>query len=162
MNWQDDPELQQAQYEHGVRNGILRTAIIWTPLFLITGGALLYFLFDLLTGGDSGTWFLIVVLGIFTTLFGFQSIQALLDLRTSPRETEAVVTRRWSRSDSFVMKSHYIKLGSRQILRGDILLLDGVTEGDRVHVRYYPHSAVLVAVQRLGRVEEPDDEDDFG
>lgn len=149
MNWQDDPEIQRQLRERAVRNGILRTAVVWTPLFVVAAGALLFFLFDVLTGGDRGTWFLLVVLGLFTTLFGFQSIHALLDLRGEPRSAEDLVVRRWSRTDSFVMKSHYIRLAGKQILRGDVDILDGVREGDRVAVRYYPHSAVVVSCERL-------------
>lgn len=149
MNWQDDPEIQQQLRERGVRNGIVRTAVIWTPFFLLSLGTFLYFLVDLLTGGNKGTWFLIVVLGLFTTLFGFQSIQALLDLRSKPREVDDVVTRRWTRTDSLVMKSHYVRLGAGQILRGDPVTLAEIREGDRVVARFYPHSAVLVACERI-------------
>ncbi|MCC7364133.1 MAG: hypothetical protein IT303_07145 [Dehalococcoidia bacterium] len=148
-DWQDDPEIQQRLREGRVRNGILRTAIIWTPLFLVSAVALVYFLADILTGGNQGTWFLIVVLSIFTVLFGFQAIQAIMDLRSEPRHTEDIVTRRWSRSDSLVMRSHYIRLASKQILRGDLDLLMEVKEGDRVSVRFYPHSAILVSLDRL-------------
>lgn len=154
IDWSDDPEIQRQLRERSVRSGILRTAIIWTPLLLLSAGALLYFAIDMLTGGGQATWFLLVVLGLFTTLFGFQSIQAILDLRARPRETEDIVTRRWSRSDSLVMRSHYIRLTGRTILRGDAYTLDGISEGDRVHVRYYPHSAVLVSAERV--VEPPD------
>jgi hypothetical protein len=153
MSWQDDPEIQRQLRERAVRNGILRTALIWTPLFLLAAGALLFFLVDLLTGGDRGTWFLLVVLGLFTTLFGFQAIHALLDLRGEPKSIEDLVVRRWSRTDSFVMRSHYVRLASKQILRGDVDLLDGVREGDRVVVRYYPHSAIIVSCERIP--EEP-------
>ncbi|MCK9518514.1 MAG: hypothetical protein M0R74_05740 [Dehalococcoidia bacterium] len=149
MNWQDDPRIQQQLRERAVRNGILRTALIWTPLFVLAAGALLFFLFDVLTGGERGTWFLLVVLGLFTTLFGFQAVHALLDLRGEPRTTEDLVVRRWSRTDSFVMRSHYVRLAGKQILRGDVDLLDGVREGDRVLVRYYPHSAVILSCERL-------------
>ena len=51
-DWRNDSEIQQQLRERGVRNGILRTAVIWTPLFLVSAVALLYFLFDVLTGAD--------------------------------------------------------------------------------------------------------------
>ncbi|MGE5594550.1 MAG: hypothetical protein ACM3S1_00795 [Hyphomicrobiales bacterium] len=155
MNWQDDPEIQKRLRENAVRNGILRTAIIWTPLFLVALCALLFFAFDMITGGGRATWFLLVVLGLFTLLFGFQSIQALLDLRSEPRSLEDIIVRRWSRSDSLVMRSHYIRLGNGQILRGDLDLLGDVREDDVVRVRYYPHSAVLVSCERVRTEEEP-------
>jgi len=157
MNWQDDPELEQQRYEHGVRNGIIRTAILWTPLFVITAAAFVYFLIDMLTGGNNGTIFLLAVLALFGTLFGFQSIQSLLDLRSSPVQTESTVTRRWARTDSFVMRSHYIKLATKQILRGDVIVLDGIQEGDRVLARYYPHTAVLVSVEKLPALHDGED-----
>ena len=49
-------------------------------------GGGLWFLIDtaFLGGEHGGTWVLVVVLAVLTTLFGFQSIQSLLDLRSKP------------------------------------------------------------------------------
>ncbi|MCZ2108448.1 MAG: DUF3827 domain-containing protein [Dehalococcoidia bacterium] len=154
MSWEHDPEIMARLIEHRVRNGLIRSAVIWTPLFLLTAGGCLFYMTDRVFGlGYGGTWFLVVVLGVLGALFGFQAFQALLDLRTKPREETGTVSRRWSRSDSLVMRSHYIRVGSH-ILRGDVVLLDGVKEGDEVRVRYFPHSAVLVAVEKAGRTGE--------
>jgi hypothetical protein len=153
MAWHDDPEIRRRHAAATVRGGLLRTAIIWMPLFLAAAGAGLFFLADQLLGGDRGSWFLVVVLAILAGLFGFQGMQATLDLFTEPREKTAEVTRRWSRSDSFVLKSHYLRLESGEILRGNIVLLDGIKAGDRVRVLYYPHSAVIVDLEKL--VEPP-------
>ncbi len=154
-NWADDPLLADELRARRVRNGIVRSAVLWTPFFLALLAATLFFLFDRVTGGGhGGTWFLVVVLAIITGLFGFQSIQALQDLRTKPIDAVATVGRRWSRSDSLVMKSHYIRLTSGQILRGDVVTLAGVKEGDRVRLTYYPHTAVIARLDRLP-AEEP-------
>ena len=153
-NWADDPLLADEVRARAVRHGIIRSAVIWTPLVL--GGLVLalFFLFDVATGGDSGgTWFLVVVLAIITGLFGFQSIQALMDLRSEPVSAVATVGRRWSRSDSLVMKSHYIRLTTGQILRGDVVTLAGVKEGDRVRLSYYPHTAVISRLDKVAADE---------
>ncbi|MCC6381528.1 MAG: hypothetical protein IT304_03420 [Dehalococcoidia bacterium] len=157
MSWEDDPQIQQARRERAVRMGIVRTALIWTPFFLVTGGAFLFFLYDQLFGEERGTWFLIVVLAGFATLFGFQSLQAVFDLFGQPKEVRGVVTRRWARSDSFVFRTHYVRIGGR-ILRGDRDLLMDVKAGDEVTVRYYPHSAVIVALERMPRARDGGDD----
>lgn len=155
MNYHDDREIQRQMFHHSVRAGLWRTAIIWMPLFAVAGGAFLFFLADVLLGGGRGTWFLVIVLGIAAILFGFQGIQAVLDLMATPHEATAEVVRRWSRSDSLVMRSHYIRLDSGQILRGNVVLLDGIKEGDRIKATFYPHSAVLVDVEKLREPEPP-------
>lgn len=149
MNWHDDPEILADIKRRGVRSRIIRSAVLWTPLFLAALFGTLYYIFDTATGGDhGGTWVLVVVLGVLTALFGFQSVQSVADLRSQPLEEDGFVTRRWSRSDSFVMKSHYIRLGKR-ILRGDVDLLATIKEKDYVHVTYYPHSAVIVWIDKI-------------
>ena len=148
-NWSDDPELAARLHAHRVRSGILRSALIWTPIFLVTFGAFLAYLADTLFGlGLGGTWFLVVVLGLLALLFGFQAFQSILDLRSEPLEATGLVTRRWSRNDSIIMRSHYIRLDQR-ILRGDVMLLAEVKEGDRLSVHYYPHSAVIVSLEKV-------------
>lgn len=155
MNWQNDPEVLRLAQHSGVRSRLLRTVIIWSPFFLACLGGLLFFTFDrIFLGGDhGGTWFLVIVLAVMTALFGFQSIQSFLDWIGEPRVESGIVGRRWSRSDSFVIKAHYIRLG-KLILRGDELSLDGIREGDYVQATFYPHSAVLIWVDKLERPDE--------
>ena len=114
MNWQDDPEVRRKIQQGRVRGRIVRSLVIWGPLFLASLGALVFFTFDraVLGGDHGGTWFLVVVLAIFTLLFGFQAIQSFLDVRSEPRVATDFVTRRWSRNDSLVMRSHYVRLGA--------------------------------------------------
>ncbi len=155
MNWHEDPEIRRPFAIAAARGGLIRTAVIWMPLFVATAVALLFFLFDQLTGGGRGSWFLVIVLAVLTTLFGFQGMQATLDLVGEPLEKTAEVTRRWSRSDSIVMKSHYIRTDSGEILRGNVVLFDGIEPGDRVKVLYYPHSAVVIDLEKVKEPAEP-------
>ena len=154
-DWLDDPEIQAQLRRRSVRNGILRSAITWTPLFLACLGLFLFFLFDILTGGGRGTIFLLVFLGVVTLLFGSQSIQSVIDLFSAPTTIEGLVTRRWAKMDSLVMRTHYVRIG-KTILRGDRDLLDGVAAGDRVSVQYYRHSAVVLDVQMIDQAPKPE------
>jgi hypothetical protein len=118
------------------------------PPFLISAAALVFFTVDRFVLHEyGGTIFLLIVLAVLTGLFGFQAIQALLDYIGDPVSETGQVTRRWARSDSFVLKTHYIRVG-KHILRGDQLILDGIREGDWVEATYYPHSAVLISVEK--------------
>lgn len=154
MDWQSDPELEVREMERRARNGLIRTAVIWTPIFLIAFGGLLYILFDrLVLGGNAGTWFFVGVLAVFSFLFGYQSLHALRDLRHGPSTTEGFVTRRWARSDSLVIRSHYIRLDVGGIYRIDKLFHDDVKPADYVHLRYYPRSAVVI---QCNKIEPPE------
>ena len=157
MNWQDDPELQRERYHAGVRSRLLRSVLLWGTPFLLALGALLYYTYDraVLGGDHGGTWFLVIVLAILTTLFGFQAVQSALDYFGTPVTKTGKVTRRWARSDSFVIKTHYIRV-DKMILRGDQLVLDGIAEGDTVTATYYSKSAVIVWIDKQKPPPETD------
>ncbi len=147
-NWNNDPAVQLALEDARVRRGIWISACIWMPLFLLAAGGFLFFLGDVVFDfGNGGTIFLLVVLGILAVLFGFQGFQSVLDLAGKPAEVTGWVSRRWARSDSFVMRSHYIRLDSH-IFRIDRVFHADVQEGDYISVRYYPHSAVVIHVEK--------------
>ena len=148
MSWQHDLELEQELRHRRIRGRILRTAVLWTPVFLAVLGLFFFFLYDQLTGGGRSTVFLLVVLALVSLLFGFQAIQAILDLRGKPKEIKGTVTRRWSRSDSFVFKTQYVRIG-RTILRGDPDLLVEIRAGDEVEARFYPHTAIVVSIEKV-------------
>jgi hypothetical protein len=153
---EDDPKVREAKDERAARNGLIRSAVLWSPFFLVSLGALIFFLFDELTGGDRGTIFLLVVLSIFTILFGSQAIQAWLDLSGKHSEREGEITRKWTRRDSIVMQTHYIRLDGKEILRGDRGLFAALKAGDRVHIRYFRYSGVAFYAQKLAKAEPPD------
>jgi hypothetical protein len=145
VSWQDDPEVQRQIRMNAARGKIMRSMILWMPLFLASLGGLLWFGFDLFfnDGENGGTGFLLVILLILTVLFGFQAIQNFLDYFGEPRVERGIVTRRWARNDSLVLRTHYMRIG-KNILRGDAYLLDGIREGDYVEVTFYPNSALLI------------------
>jgi MFS family permease len=145
MNPHNDPKLERELERRAVRSGILRSALLWGPVAAVTIGGFLFFFFDRAfnEGQWGSTWFLVVVLGGLAFLFGYQASQSVLDLFADPKVRQGRVTRIWSRRDSFVMKTYYVRI-DRQILRADAHAVGGIREGDWVEVTYYPHSALLI------------------
>lgn len=159
MDWQSDPQLAAAEAERRARNAIIRQAIIWTPLFAVTFGGLIWAVTSKLFFDGGATWFFVGVLTLLSFLFGYQGIHAIRDLRGGATKRAGKVQRRWSRTDSFVIRSHYIRLEDKQIYRIDKLFHDDVKEGDDVEITYYPHSAVVIHCVRQPREEEQETEE---
>jgi hypothetical protein len=144
------------------RSALIRSAIFYTPLFLLTLASLLAMLTGLLDGGIV----LIVIAAVAAFLFGYQSIQALRDLRASRLlVTQGAVNRIWSKMDMFISRSYYINV-NRNIFRIPIdaywdlreeakkMRADGTDEDYRIEVRveHYPHTGNVTKVERLGVV----------
>lgn len=157
MTYLSNDPTKKAQEEQMARSALVRTAVIWTPLFALSGGALLYFLAGQLFDFGNGTWFLVVVLSILSFLFGYQAIGALRDLAGGTAEMRGIVTKRWSRSDSIVMRTHYIRIEGK-IFRINKLLHGDVKQGDEVSIRFYPASMLVVSLERhTNQQKSPDD-----
>lgn len=143
----EDPIRATLQQEARARGAVVRQAVVWTPLFLATVGGFVFFFIDEARGGDRGSWFLVGLLGLFALLSGYMSIQALRDLSSGTVEREGLVTRRWARTDSFVFRSHYVRIEPGIILRIDPRSHD-IMEGDYVSVRFYRGTGVAVSFER--------------
>jgi hypothetical protein len=149
------------------RGALIRSAVFYTPLFLLTLASLV----AMLTGVIEGGIILVVIALVATFLFGYQSIQAIRDLRVKQLQTtQGPVTRIWSKMDLFVTRSYYINV-NRAIFRIPLqsywdlreeakkMRADGTDEDYRIEVRveHYPHSGNVIKVERLGVVpiEQP-------
>lgn len=162
MSWMEQAEGRD-EAERRARAGLVRSVLAWGPFAAASIGAFLFFAFDrIVLGSDYGsTWFLVVLLAIFSFLFGFQAIQPLLDLFGRPKEVTAPVTRKWARSDSLIIRSHYIRLETGHIFRIDRALHGDVAVDDTVRVRFYPRSATVIELDVQKKVQEEEAEHVF-
>jgi hypothetical protein len=143
------------------RASVWRTAIFFTPLFVLSViGALL-----ILVGAWDGGIVLLIILLLFSLLFGYQSIQSIRDLREEMQVTRGPVMRIWSKRDVFVAKSYYITVG-RGIFKIPLpaywdlrdeakRMRDAELEEEyriEVQVTHYPHTGTVQSVERLGQV----------
>lgn len=149
------------------RARVIRTAVLFTPLF---AAALLLMLLSV-TGIWSGGPVLFVILLILAVLFGYQSIQALRDLRAPLVTTRGPVHRIWSKMDLVVTRSHYIAVGRHIFhvpfpawydLRDEAKRMrDAELDKDylmEVEVQHYPHTGTVERVERVGQVRVESDE----
>lgn len=142
------------------RGALIRSALFYTPIFLLTLASLI----AMLTGALDGGPILIVIALVATLLFGYQSVQALRDLRVHQIvTTRGPVTRIWSKMDLFVTRSYYINV-NRNIFRIPLqsywdlreeakrMRTDGTDEDYRMEVRveHYPHTGNVISVDRVG------------
>jgi hypothetical protein len=144
------------------RGALLRSAIIFTPLFV----ASLAMTVAILVGAFDGGIILLAIGIILSVLFGYQSIQALRDLRAKRLNvTQGPVSRIWSKMDLFVTRSYYINV-NRNIFRIPLqaywdlreeakrMRAEGTDEDNRIEVRveHYPHTGNVTKVERLGLI----------
>ena len=141
------------QPRRSARASVIWSAVLYTPFFLaaLAGeGVLIWSLADHFEGSAVVG---MVVVGVIALLTGYQSIQALRDLFAEPVETRGAVERKWSRSDFFVARSHYLMV-KRNVFRIEPLEFVDVDLGDTVSVIHYPHTATvesLTVEERGGR-----------
>jgi hypothetical protein len=142
------------------RNALLRSALFYTPLFIITLAGVI----GIVTGLFQGGWLLLIISAIAALLFGYQSIQALRDLHANRIiTTQGPVSRIWSKMDLFISRSYYINV-NRNIFRIPIqaywdlreeakrMRADGTDQDYRIEVKveHYPHTGNVVSVDRVG------------
>lgn len=144
------------------RSALMRSAVLYTPLVVLT----LIGIVAILAGLFDGGWLLLIIGVIAAFLFGYQSIQALRDLRVDRLVvTQGPVSRIWSKMDLFISRSYYINV-NRNIFRIPLaaywdlreeakrMRTDGTDDDYRIEVRveHYPHTGNVVSIERLGLV----------
>jgi len=134
------------------RRHLIRDAVIYTPLFVLALLAWGFALAGVVAAGGGGGIFLVVLLTIVVFLTGFQSIQALRDLRSSPVATEGAVVRKWRRAELLIFPTHYFYV-NRNVFRVPPLMYREIEQGDVVAITHYPHTSTVIEVKRLRRAD---------
>lgn len=128
------------------RSSLVRTAAVFTPLFLLSLAGMALIVLSLVREGPSGLIFTFILLALAGSLTGYQSIQSLRDLRGSPRVSRGRIGRKWSRADLFIMRSHYIYV-ERSVFKVALLIYTELEEEDVVSVTHYPHTNTVISVE---------------
>ena len=138
------PGLEEAY--RAARLSLIRVALVFTPLFLLSLAGVGAVIFELVREGPSGLIITLLLLCLAAFLTGHQSIQSLRDLRSSPRLSAGLVDRKWSRTDLFVLRSYYIYV-DRSVFKVTPLIYTELEEGDKVSVNHYPHTNTVISVE---------------
>ena len=138
------PGLEEAY--RAARSSLIRVALVFTPLFLLSLAGIGIVIFNLVREGPSGLIITLLLLSLAAFLTGHQSIQSLRDLRSSPTVSNGLVDRKWSRADLFVLRSYYIYV-DRSVFKVTPLIYTELEEGDKVSVNHYPHTNTVISVE---------------
>ena len=138
------PGLEEAY--RAARSSLIRVALVFTPLFLLSLAGIGIVIFNLVREGPSGLIITLLLLSLAAFLTGHQSIQSLRDLRSSPTVSNGLVDRKWSRADLFVLRSYYIYV-DRSVFKVTPLIYTELEEGDTVSVNHCPHTNTVISVE---------------
>jgi hypothetical protein len=130
------------------RRHLIRDAAIYTPVFVFCLAVWAIVLAGAISEKDGRAAFFLVLLTILLVLFGFQSVQALRDLRSQPAVAEGPVRRKWRRVEFLLFPAHYIYV-DKSIFKVPEYLHNELREGDLVAVTHFPHTATVANVTRL-------------
>ncbi|PZC43090.1 MAG: hypothetical protein DK306_002156 [Chloroflexi bacterium] len=148
MSFSPSPsQLQKA------RRQIIRSTLIWLPIFVLFASIAVFFLVRALTE-ESGAWIGFAIVGLIALLTMPLLIAALQDLRAAPIETEGQLARKWRKSDFLIAKAHYVMVGKRVFRLDSHTWLQMPDVPARVHVLHYPHTNTLVDWRRSESDEE--------
>lgn len=138
------------------RRFVLVSAVFFLPL--AAGGIILfgYLLLQAITdGAGGGDIFLLIIVGLITTLLAFQGISAVLDLRSDFTTTEGPVLQKWTRNDFVVFgESCFVRVQVGVTDKVNIFKIEPfwwhqVNEGDRVLIRHLPHTSSVESFEKL-------------
>jgi hypothetical protein len=147
MNTSPDPAaLERA------RRSVLRSMFVWTPIFTLVASVSVFFLVRAITG-DAGAWIGFGILGLIALLTLPLAVAALRDIRADPIATDGPIGRKWTKSDLFVFRGHYLIIGRRvfRVDKRDWLAIPDA--GDRVYLRHFPHTNTVIAWESASRME---------
>ncbi len=128
------------------RRSVTRTALFYTPLFLIALGSFLYLFRRQMSDGSAG-WVAVVIVGLAAVLFGVQAMLALRDLGSGLKETRGRVVRKWTRSEMLVLRGHFLRVEG-DIFRVSPVIYQEILENDDVIVLHLPHTNTVESVSR--------------
>ncbi len=135
------------------RGGLMRMAVLYTPLAVVSGAGVVWLLLVLI-GGDLGALIGLTVLGL--ALFGtsFQASGALRDLRAAPRTTTGAVLRK-RRPGLFMWlgRTHYLLLREGAFVVS-VTSYHELEEGDEVEIEHWPHTHRVIRLRLLRRAAE--------
>ena len=141
-------QLDEAALERQARLSVIRSLIFYGAILVLDLLAVVYI--AAIAGPPSGFgWVSLTVTILLGLLLAQQVYQHGRDVRTEPVEIEDDLLRKFQRAEFvFVMQNHYLQVGRKifNVEARDYILVE---EGQRVRVRYFPHSLKVVLAGRV-------------
>jgi hypothetical protein len=136
------------------RGQVLLQSAFYVPLFVITAGAFLFALAQIVTG-EYGYIVMLTLATIVGVPLGYQALHVVRDINAALITTEGEVRRKWTKGNLmiFFMPSYYISLEGKifSIPKADY---GGLLEGDLVRVQHFPNSLIVEELERYDEMEK--------
>lgn len=142
----DDRYLEQRDNHRAI---VVRRAIIFTPGAIILTGLFLFSLMHLWS-----SIIMAILVGIAALAVNIEAISALRDLGDEPVTSRGRINRLWSKARFlFFGRVHYLLL-DRKLFEVDPIAAAELQPGDEVEIRHWPHTNVIITLERVGRAPE--------
>ena len=136
-----------APTQSSARGAVLRSTLLFTPFFAVS---LLVFMIVVLDGVDNGMSGGRIagsaLVGSVVLLLGYQLVQSLRDVFSSPVETVGLVNRRWSRNEYFLFHNTYVFVG-KSVYRLSPLQALEIELGHMVRIMHLPHTGTVETIE---------------
>ena len=142
----DERYLEQRDNHRAI---VIRRAIIFTPGAIILTGLFLFSLMHLWA-----SIIMAILVGIAALAVDIEALSALRDLGARPATTRGRIHRLWSKARFlFFGRVHYMLI-DRQLFEVDAIAAMELQPGDEVEIRHWPHTNVIVTLERTDRAPE--------
>ncbi len=139
----------------GHRAALARSAVLWTPLAVLTLTFTAFLLAQLLAG-NAGALIGLVLTGAMSFALTYEAVAALRDLRAAPVTTRGPVLRVWSKHKVLLFGNTFYVQVDRDIFTVTPQSFHELygREGVEVEARHWPHTNTIITLHLLGQEGE--------
>jgi hypothetical protein len=141
------------EWRENHRQQVVHRALLYTPGAIVLTGLAVWAALGLWS-----TIVMFVILGIAAVAIDIEALSALRDLGSRPVRTVGLIQRSWTKSRFlFFGRVHYL-IVERRLFEISPLTAAELNRGDEVRIEHWPHSNVIVSLERLRTAREIEDE----
>lgn len=133
---------------------VLRSALLFTPFFVVVLVALVVLVLDTAgAGATTGRVIALVLVGFVALLLAYQVVQSVRDLFSRLTETTGPVERCWSRNEFMLFRNSYVFVGKNVYRLTPEQFLD-IELGDTVRIVHYPHTSAVESIEVVEKASQ--------
>lgn len=129
--------------ERRARRGLIRTATVTTPLFILFAALTTLYLVRA-AEGNNGDWIVTALMALIALLLATSAMESLRDLFVDPVETSGAVKKKWRKSDFLLLRQYYVQVGDEifRVRKDQFQALPGTDQ--LIGVCHFPHTRTMV------------------
>ena len=129
--------------ERRARRGLIRSATLTTPLFVLFAALTTFYLVRA-AEGNNGDWIVTVLMALIALLLATSAVESLRDLFVDPVEASGAIKKKWRKSDFLLLRQYYVQVGDEvfRVRKDQFQALPGA--GQLTSVCHFPHTRTMV------------------